>query len=572
MIRNNNFTKNTLLIAFTLFAFNSWAQNDMDVTIEGELRLEIKDANKFQAWPEYKENVVEIPTIKYALIPNKITVAIEPSTIRPAKINVDEKIKKLYKGYVKGGFGLYANSLAELYYMDGRSRKGSYSISAKHEGSAGAAAIDKNISDSYSVNQLDLWGKKFVKRHAIQGDFNWKREKRNFYGFDPILFDDVNVNIDDIDRITNGLGADISLKSYHRDTTMINYIVDLGFNNFRDNFNGQMNEVELNATANKHITDNLFIVDLKLNYNNFSYTNRISDNKDTQERVLFVLKPQASTTKGDLNVKVGMNITVDGNSTAPFHFYPLAEVNYNLFDNLFVPYAGLTGYVTQNTYQTMVQTNPWVATDVDVRNENTKLQLYGGVRGTLSANTSFNAKVSQTTYEDFAFFVNDSIGGVSHRSSEFVVEYDRLSVTDLMAEVTINESKKLDIFLQGHYFIYGLDKSQQTEPWYQPTTKFTAIGRYNIDNTIIAQIEVYTVGKTKAKSLAPVSDTAIEDDGYYIVNQKGYADINLLVEYRYTKRLSAFVKVNNLFSSKYMRYNNYSTQRLGAMLGLSYSF
>lgn len=564
------------IITFALLVFGSFsalAQTDddqMDLTIYGKDKLEIRDADKFQSWPEYKDNVVEIPTITYTLIPNKIEASIIPPPIKAAKINVEEKIKKLYKGYARAGFGVYANTLLEMYYMDGRSRKGSYMVHAKHNGSAGGVATADSISDSFSKNEINLWGKRFVKKHAIQGNFNWDREKRNFYGFNPVIYNDVNV--DEIKRFTYGVGADVSLKSYYRDSSKVNYEARVGFNNFRDNFEGQLNEIQVNLSAHRPIGDNHFFADLNVDYDKFDFINRVTHENEVLKGAVVELIPRATTTKGDLKVNVGMNITIDGRDSSAFHFYPLAEVKYNLFDNLFVPYAGIKGGLEEKNYKILIDENPWVATDVDVRNKNLKMQLYGGIRGTLSSNTSFNVAFSQSGYDNFGYYVNDSVAGISGRGSEFMIEYDRLSVTELMGEVTINESKKMGIFLKGQYFLYGLDKSNQEHAWYQPSTRFTMIGRYNIENKIIAQLELFTVGKTKAKTFEEVPDIVIEDGGFYIINQKGYLDVNLLAEYRYTKRLSGFVKINNLISSKYLRYNNYKIQRLVAVMGVTYSF
>ena len=559
-----------LVLAFLSFTAIGQDEEEMDLTIYGTDRIEIRDADKFQSWPEYKDNVVEIPPISYTLIPYKIEATIVPPPIKAAKVNVEEKLVKLYKGYARAGFGIYANSLAEIHYMSGRSRKGAYRVHAKHRGSAGGVAGADSISDSFSNNEVNLWGKRFIKRYALQGNFKWDREKRNFYGFNPVF--NPEVDEDDIDRLTQGIGSDISLKSYYRDSAKVNFEARLGFNNFRDNFDGQLNEIQLNLAAHRPIGDNHFYADLNIDYDKFDYLQRLTQDRKTLKGTLVEVIPRATTTNGDLKINVGMNIVVDGRDANAFHFYPLAEVKYSLFDDLFVPYAGIKGGIEEKNYQLLVEENPWVATDVDVRNRNLKLRFYGGIRGTLTPNTGFNVAFLQSNYEDFGFYVNDSIAAISGTGSEFKIEYDNLSVTELMGEVTINESKKLGLFLKGQYFLYGLGKSAQEYAWYQPSTKFTMIGRYNIEKKIIAQVELFTQGKTKAKTYEAISGIAMEEGGYYIINQPGIFDINLMAEYRYTKRLSGFVKVNNLFSSKYMRYNNYRVQRIAAMMGITYSF
>jgi hypothetical protein len=54
------------------------------------------------------------------------------------------------------------------------------------------------------------------------------------------------------------------------------------------------------------------------------------------------------------------------------------------------------------------------------------------------------------------------------------------------------------------------------------------------------------------------------------VKELGFiADANLGLEYRYNKRLSAFIQLNNLASQGYMRWYNYPVQRFQFMGGIA---
>ncbi|MGB1032563.1 MAG: hypothetical protein ACPGWM_08100, partial [Flavobacteriales bacterium] len=86
------------------------AQTDtlnMQVTFTGNHTNVLKEAKKLPNTPQPFESIVEIPSIKYTLIPNKQQVDIVPAKIKPVKVNVEEKLAKLYRGYAKAGFGLY---------------------------------------------------------------------------------------------------------------------------------------------------------------------------------------------------------------------------------------------------------------------------------------------------------------------------------------------------------------------------------------------------------------------------------------------------------------------------------
>ena len=52
----------------------------------------------------------------------------------------------------------------------------------------------------------------------------------------------------------------------------------------------------------------------------------------------------------------------------------------------------------------------------------------------------------------------------------------------------------------------------------------------------------------------------------------GYVDASINAEYRYTKKVAAFIKLNNLAAHPYQIWNNYYSQRLNGLLGVNFSF
>jgi hypothetical protein len=68
--------------------------------------------------------------------------------------------------------------------------------------------------------------------------------------------------------------------------------------------------------------------------------------------------------------------------------------------------------------------------------------------------------------------------------------------------------------------------------------------------------------------------TPRRQDGYvsYEYKLKGFLDANFKVEYRYNKRLSAWVQFNNTLALKYQRWGGYQAQQFLATLGATYSF
>lgn len=538
---------------------------NMDVTFIGDLELFIRDANKINDVPQTVEELNELPPIRYSLIPNKMNAEIAVSPIDAARVNVEEKIKKLYRGFIRGGFGLYTTPLLELSYTEGRSRNGTYGVSARHISTQGNVAVDDSIPDSFSNNSVHLWGKKFIKRHALTGDFTFEREAFNYYGFLPDSFP--MVGEDAIDQRFNLIEGSAGLVSYFRDSTDLNYDIGLKYYNFSDQNNGRENNIDLRGLFKKQVNSEIYRLNVGLNYNHFRF-NYLSDNiEGTQDNAILRIEPSAFTKRGNLQVTVGMSLMLDGTGDQPVHFYPLAEASYGLFNDILVPYAGIRGEVVRQSYRDLTDINPFLLTDPELRSMNNSLEAYGGVRGRISSNASFNAHIKSNNYEQFAYFINDTSFSAAN---QFSVVYDKLGVINIGGELSMQGNEKFSLYVRGDYFIYNT--REQDEAWHQPESRFSLGGVYNIQDKLIFRGEVYQVGKRKALSNGPTIDGELQEDDTYITELKGYLDANLEAEYRYTKRLSVFARMNNFLASKYAVWNNYNLQRFNAMMGATFAF
>jgi outer membrane receptor protein involved in Fe transport len=99
------------------------------------------------------------------------------------------------------------------------------------------------------------------------------------------------------------------------------------------------------------------------------------------------------------------------------------------------------------------------------------------------------------------------------------------------------------------------------KPWQKDIFNIALSGTYNLKDKIIAGAELFYVGKRYAQ---PLSGTGI-------IDLNAVVDLNLSVEYRYTKMLSAFVHLNNITANTYYRWNQYPSQRFNFMIGISYA-
>ncbi len=570
----------TNFILSLLFVFNTsliFAQKEEDKEIESvEIELTgpgertIKEAFKISESPKIVDSIIPIPTIKYEFIPKYISTDFDVKIIAPAKLKVVEPLEKLYRIYLKGGVGLYTTPLFELTANSLRSRKSSYAFFAKHFSSKGG--IKEVGFSGFSENALQLKGKTFLRHHSLEGNLDFNQNVIHKYGFNT---SDTTFKKEDIRQRYNSIGGMVRLKSYYKDTSKINHNISLAYYHYADINYSIENNILLNANLNKWQNNELYSLDIGFDFNNYDYKYKgpvlliFPSPYPVAVKInngIFSLQPKISTQGDSWKVKVGLSLFVDATDVAKFHFYPDAEFKYSLFNNIFIPYVGITGGVKRNSYKSLSTENPFVLSGINLLNTNNKLQLYGGIRGSFSSTTSFNLKISQQTLENVALFYNDTLYSVEN---QFGVLFDTLKVFNISGQLSFHKTEKLKLYLRGDYYDY----KTQTElfAWNKPNIKLTFSGVYDLKDKLLARADIFVIGRRKAKSLKPI-EGVIAEEGIYAIELPAYLDINLGFEYRYTKRLSAFINFSNIAAQKYLKWNKYPVQGFNVIGGFTYSF
>ncbi|MFK7755632.1 MAG: hypothetical protein AB8B53_01730 [Flavobacteriales bacterium] len=548
---------------------------DLNVVITGDAQLFLNDANKVINVPELKESAVELPPMTYYLIPRKPEQKIELKPVPAAKVNMQQKLPNLFRGYVKGAVGTNLTGLGEIRFMDGYSRNGTFDSFLKFRGSDGRVALVDSIPDTFSNLSLGVSGKRFLKKQSVGINLGYDRDMMHYFGYDPELYPE-NFGVDE-QRIYRTFNAGVNIKSYFRDSTKLNYVGRFDFLQFSDNADGSENNFVFDADFNQQLERKnlVFAMGVNIDYNQLK--NRSPRTLAIQKfnNTVIALNPRLVAQQNGFTVRVGARLVGDFMGALEPKIYPDLEANYSLFEGVFIPYIGLGGDLHKNRYRTLADENPFIqsfliediATSDVLMNTNEKINVFGGIRGNISSNMSFNTKISRASFDNFVYFVNDTIVSQGNR---FRTEYGELVRTTVTGELTYNAGEKIKFFGRGDFYIY--DEKMEEEPWNQPDNKITVSASYNIDNKIVANLDVYAIGKRRAKSLGFIEGGILDDDGYFTYNLKPFLDATLKAEYRYTKRLSVYAQINNILAGRYERFNNFPTQRLNFLAGATYAF
>jgi len=546
---------NKILIVLMLISSVVYGQvQDINYVAKSEFAPTIKDAVKFSDLPEIKDSVKRIENIKYGITSVPLFPKYEVQQISSAKLQ-NEPLTKLYHSLLKVGYGpIYNMPYGEFWIANTRSREMSYGAHLKHFSST---AHLKDVGyGGFSDNIANVFGKKMYKKHSLKGEFNYERNVVHYYGFDTTLN---KINDNNFTRQRYQLfEPKVQLLSHYTDSTHINHDIKLSFYNLQNLYREAENNIKLNASGN------MFLNKEKLNLNFLTDFYNHKQGTDTLNNVIVSLNPSFEAGNHKWHADIGIGATLDNFKGATrFYFYPQLNVNYDVYEHILVPYAGVNGGLIKNSLRSLSRENPFVDTTIKYTNTNNKYNLFAGLRGNLSSNTSYDAKVSYSQLDSLHYYVIDYSGN-DRMYNHFNLVYDNTNLLTVSGQLKYQLKEKFNVLAKGSYYMYN--SKNLTRPYHKPEFDLTFSGIYNLQSKIILKADLFIMGKQWA--LTQVSDTS--GFSYNPVQLKGWADLNLEAEYRYSKMLSFFARFNNIANQRYYRWERYPSQRFNFMLGLTF--
>ena len=529
---------------------------DTMLHVVGSFQPTISDAHKINDMPVVRDSVPPPPQLSYGIKSKKVNTAFTVSQLKSAKM-VGEPLSKLHSSLVKLGGGNYNTPYAEVFYNNLRSKEGSYGAHLKHLSSR--ADYEGYGFGGFSDNLIELYGKKFVRKQTLSGNLDYSRNVVHYYGYDTSLVHILDEKAEATRQRYSNIGGNVAYQSHYTDSLHLNYLVKLKYYNLQDLDHTTENNIAATVDLSGYYEKQLIHAPLMVDY----YNNR--DTADTTNSVIVSLAPYIVSSGDKWSTRIGMGIAVEGNknSTSRFLFYPNIDFNYNVLENIIVPYAGVSGGLKRNSLKTLTDENPFLVPSPDLKNTNTRWEMYGGVKGSVSKHVSYNARTSYSRIQDMHFFVNDD---ADLFKMGFNTVYDDVNLWNVHGELQFQNEEKIKVIAKGDYNMYDL--KNELQPWHKPLWQTTLTFNYNLKNKIIATADIFVYGKRSARTLK--SDTLVS---VFVAKElKPIVDANIGLEYRYSKKLSAFVNFNNLGFKRYTMWNNYPTQKFNFLLGLTMVF
>lgn len=535
----------------------------------------ISDAFKVKETPELNDSIsTPKKEVKYSIF--SVPVA---STFTPAKgkATTVEKVKpiKLYDNYATLGFGNYTSILGEFYSNFEISRTDNAGFFFRHNSSQGDIK-GVELDNKYYDTSLDANYTSRQRDATYRLDAGVEHQIYNWYGLpeDYVTYpDNVIADIDPLQMYYSGYaGGSIALDDsfFEKAALNIRYLGDA------------FSSSEFNATLKPEFSfplENLtFNIDGDIDYLSGSFDRNYANISDIQYSYLNAgLSPSITFVNDDFSVSLGVAgyVSLDSeHSDTEFSLYPRLNASYRLLDETVIVYGGAEGGLQQNSYYNFKEENPFVSPTLFIAPTKKLYEGFGGVKGKLSNSVAYNVRASYGKDENRTLFQANYINlpepeleGYEFGNS-FNVVYDDVNTLAFFAELKVELSDQFSLGINGTYSNYSTDR--QEEAWNLPDLKASIFSDFKITEKLYGGASLFYVGERNDLLRREVlySTPTIDEK----ISLDGYVDANLHFGYRFTDRLSVFVKGSNLFGDTYEKWMHFPVQGIQGLAGVTYKF
>lgn len=577
---------------FLLFLFNigflfSQEQNttkvyDEKVIVISGYEPTLKDAVKINVNPSLIDTGIIKYPVEYNVSSKKLTTQYIPEKIKPARI-VGEPITLLYRNYLKLGFGSHLMPYAEFYHNNTRSKNVNYGVYLSHLSSWWK--IKDYGNSTFSDTEIRIFGKRILKNSILSGDLFYSNNYYHYYGFQKDILPQYNwedISGKKYSQRLNKVGFGINYASAYDDYRKLNHSIDFKFSNLNGKYGLNELNTKLKANLNKNFTlfdddSQFFGLNFKWDYYNdkkgmgeallpLGYVYFRGFPKTKSNASLFDINPYVLLHLRGFDLNLGLHAAFGiADTNKPVLIYPEITVSHSMLNQLMSLKLGISGSFERASFNSLLAENPFISPFSELEFVKNPLNLFGRMEFSLEKHLDLNVELSYSMFKNAPLFGIDSSFVLQNVYVPIYEDYNRLKAG---AELIYGEEDYYEIGTSFYYYSYATDFEE--EAWYKPNYELRLFGKYMIQDKFIFGLNACFLGKMKNYTWTVDETTGVHTKT--IGKLQNRFDISLSAEYRYSKRLSFFLLLNNLANQQYFYWTSYPTHRMNGMLGLTFSF
>jgi len=518
----------------------------------------LAEAVKLRRSPNLDDVKIYKAKLNYSITDKKLELNSDIQKLQ-AQAVADEKESILINNYVKGGVGNLGTILGEVYFNNGKDEGLQFGGYFRHFSQEGK--LNKQNS---SDQQLSVFGRSILDQNTVSGRINVQRHGTNFYGIDAAR---PTFNTDPQKQALTFVELEGELvKNFTEDPDALSYALKANGYIWSDKFEAKENYLTLNGYINKRISS--FNLGL-------AASTEFGNTKDALTSFgnnLLRLNPYIRLQVKGAKVTAGVNFVQEFGAFSSTRIFPAVTADFTLIPDYLQIFGEVKGDVNRNSLKGFTDENPWLNSNILIKNTVEKLSFSAGIKGTGGPGFGYKARVYVKQFDDMPLFINN-FGNLN--KFDVIYDFGKTKLTGIEGELSIQVSDALK--WTGKLNVDDWKPAQETYSWFKPGLKVSSnfLYTYNKKLSFNAAVVIQDDVKAKVNVQAPVNplqylvpNTGIER----IETVKGFVDLGIGADYRINHKFSVFAKANNLLNSKYNRFLYYQVNGLNVFGGLTYSF
>ncbi|WP_316806270.1 hypothetical protein [Pedobacter agri] len=518
----------------------------------------LAEAVKLRRSPNLDDVKTYKAKLNYSITDRKLELNSDIQKLQ-AQALAEEKASILVNNYVKGAFGSLSTLLGEAYFNTGKDEGLQLGGYIKHFSQEGK--LNKQNS---SNQQLSVFGRSILEENTVSGRINLERNGTYFYGIDnanPALNPDPQKQAFSLIELEGEL-----VKNFTEDEDALSYAVKANGYLWNDKFSAKESYLSLNGYLNKRISS--FNLGL-------AASTEFGNTKDALTSVgnnLLRLNPYIRLQVKGAKVTAGINFVQEFGAYSSSKLFPSVTADFTLVPDYLQVFGEVKGDVNRNSMKSFTDENPWLNSNILVKNTVEKLSISAGIKGTGGPGFGYKARFYMKQFDDMPLFINNFD---DFNKFDVIYDFGKTKLTGLEGEISIQVSDALK--WTGKLNIDDWKPASETYSWFKPGLKVNSnfVYTYNKKLSFNAGVVIQDDVKAKVNVQQPVNPLQylIPNPGIEsIVTVKGFVDLGLGADYRINNKFSVFAKANNILNSNYSRYLYYQVNGFNIFGGLTYSF
>ena len=566
-MRISNYIYTLLLITSASFTLKAQDTKTTDTkkdekTINEEIEVVrpykpiLAEAVKLRRSPDLNDVVTYKAKFNYSLTDKKLDLNSDINKLQAQQL-AEEQRQQLINNYIKGGFGNATTTLLEAYINTGRDEALQAGGYFRHFGQEGKLAGQKQ-----NQQELSVFGRTIGEQATLSGRVNYQRNGLNFYGYDQ---NNPQFNLDPEAQVFNFIEAEAEVVNrYSADEDALSYAAKVNGYLWNDKYSAKESSVTINGYLNKRI--NTFNLGLAAG-TEFGNTKSISQSIGNN---ILRLNPYIRLQTNGVKINAGINFVQEFGAFSSSRIFPAVTADFTLVPDYLQIFGELKGDVNRNSMKLLTDENPWLNSDIQIKNSVEKLSITGGIKGTGGPGFGYKIKAYHKEITDMPLYVNNFANPTKF---DVIYDFTTMKLTGLNGEISIQLSDALN--WTGGLTLESYKPGSETESWYKPQVRLNSNLLYNFNKKLNFTAAVAIQGESKAKlfTAQPANPYLIPDPTIETtVNVKGFVDLGLGAGYKINDKFSAFIRANNLLNTENTRYLYYQAIGVSVFGGLTYSF